>query len=568
MDERPAETPATLDPPFGTFEKVVRAIVAGGGEKLRILELTRQRAVLLQPQALGAVRIVCVRFEPERTDEKTLRLELAANPPLPVDLVLVGGDQGAWKLLKRARPFYTPNRVGLVQLDDRLELRAERATLAGKLLSPAAEKIAPLSVDPESWSELLARSAASRAAAAEERVIGDRFATLFKQRRPFATWAIAVAIAIVFALQLYLGGSDPTAPLLIRMGALARDRVFGGEWWRLLSCTFLHGGPMHVLLNVYVLVVLGSFLERIIGTARFLILYLASAIAGSLGSALLLKAGFSVGASGAVWGLLGAHAFLAYRSRGLLPDALLPGARRAALINLGLNVVNSFRPHVDLWAHFAGGAAGALIFASGLLTRGLPPLSEDAAAARPVPTPRGLWLLGGLAALLLVAGPSTAILVGKPQQLREPAALEVRKLPELGVALAMPAGLPERMEKSPAGPTYVFGDVMADPATVAVFALPLPPLDAAARAQELAGLTRSLELPKGAKLLAAPASFPRGADLGLAVSYSFPSKLVLERAFLFLPGRLVRVEVLRWPQLDAAAPPGLARRLVESARVL
>jgi hypothetical protein len=52
------------------------------------------------------------------------------------------------------------------------------------------------------------------------------------------------------------------------------------------------------------------------------------------------------------------------------------------------------------------------------------------------------------------------------------------------------------------------------------------------------------------------------------MSYSFPSKLVLERAFLFLPGKLVRVEVLRRPQLGAAAPPGMARTIIESARVL
>jgi hypothetical protein len=176
--------------------------------------------------------------------------------------------------------------------------------------------------------------------------------------------------------------------------------------------------------------------------------------------------------------------------------------------------------------------------------------------------------MGAVAALLLLGGPTLAFLVGKPYQLRQPARLAERQLTRAGLSLSLPRAAAERVQETPDGPTFVFGDVLSDPVSVAVFTVPLPPLDANEVAEQMATVQRSLKKPEGSTQSDAPVTFTRGFDAGLTVSYSFPSKLVLEVAFLFLPGKLVRLEVYRWPQLGEAARPGMARKLIETARPL
>jgi rhomboid protease GluP len=556
---------------FGLFEQVVLGAVSHAGAKLDIAELDRNRCTLRLPHGLGGeVAVVCLRFRPEVAAAE-LKQVAALAKALPVDIVLVGGGAEAWPLLRKARPFYTPMRIGLLHIDDQRQVRQDRTTVAAKLLTPLEEKVEPRVV-PERWSQLLERSASTRAQAVQRGAELEGFTALFKQRKPIATWSIAAVIGIVFGVEVLLGGAQQEPPTLMRMGALLPARVVAGEWWRVLSCTFLHSGLVHVLLNVYVLLILGGFLERIIGPARFLLLYLASALAGSAGSALFLKTGFSVGASGAVWGLLGAHAVLAYRSTGLLPQAIVPGARRAAVINLVINVLNSFRPHVDLWAHFAGGAAGAVFFVSGALTRGLPRLDEAHPAAptaslAKIPTPGAVWVGGALAAALLLGAPAIGFLQGHALDLRRPPELSRRELAGQGLSVELPSRAPERVvELPPHGRELMFGDVVADPLSVVVWSAPIPKLDAEQMAAELATFKKSLEVPQNAKPTSPPADFQRGGDPGITVTYSYPSGLMLERAFLFLPGKLVRVEILRWSQYPVAAPPGMARRLVETVR--
>lgn len=191
------------------------------------------------------------------------------------------------------------------------------------------------------------------------------FATLLNARKPVATYAVLGLIGATFALQFLAGSGSVGAPV-IEMGALAHDLVMQGEWWRLASVTLLHGSVMHVAFNGYVLYALGSLIERLLGSSRFLVLYVVSGVAASCGS-LLLNVGVSVGASGAIWGLLGALAALSFGPNQLLPASVRKGAKRATIVNLGLNTLVSFLPRVDWAAHFVGGAAGALLLMSGLL---------------------------------------------------------------------------------------------------------------------------------------------------------------------------------------------------------
>ncbi len=363
--------------PFGDYELVVQTLVAHGGEKLEVQGLSRVISVFVVKRTLSSVQIAVLRHLPESVTamQGQLKALMKAAKTMPLDIVLVGGDEEAKRLLQKSRPLYTPRRIGLLHIGNGGRTWSQGPTVAGALLLPFEAKSSGVQSDPSAWALLLQRTAQGREQAHALHVELQAFAAVVKKRKPIATWSIAALIAVIFACELLLGGPG-SPPVLVRMGALVPSRIADGEWWRLLSCTFLHAGWVHVLLNVYVLVILGEFLERIIGPARFVVLYTFSAIAGSLGSALLLKAEMSVGASGAVWGLLGAHGILAFRSNGLLPSALIPGAKKAAKINLVINILNSFRPYVDMWAHFAGGAAGAVLFLSGLLTRTLPKLGE------------------------------------------------------------------------------------------------------------------------------------------------------------------------------------------------
>lgn len=566
-----------IDVPFGSFERVVSAIVAQAGAKLSVHELSREGCVFMLKRGLGKVRIVVLRFVEGAAEHTQIQLKelFKTARDAPLDVVLIGGGPAAQRLLKSARPFYTPMRIGLLHIADDLTCWHQKLIGVNGLLLPLEKKLAAAPPDFETWQELLDQSHASRQELAQHAEELQAFSTTIGQRTPIATYSIAAIIGAVFALQLYVAGAQSTIGL-VRMGALVPERVAAGEWWRLISCTFLHAGWMHVLLNTYVLLILGMFLERIIGPARFLIIYAASALAGSLGSYMFLKASFSVGASGAVWGLLGAHAILAFRPQGLLPAALIPGAQKAAMINLGINVLNSFRPHVDMWAHFAGGAAGAALFATGLLTRTIPRLGDlehsDAPvsqAEQRIPTSGPLWFGSGLAVLLLAGGLAVALVAGRPLELRSGIPATRQRIEEVGVSLMLPTRRPPKVSTAPNGKEVVFGDLLADPMVISVFTLQLPaPLDDAGLKREMRGLKSSLKAPKGTSEMGKPLAFRSSGDAGVTAIYRYPSGLILERAFLFRGTRVVRVEVLRWPDRERIAPAGSARKIIESAQIL
>lgn len=544
------DQPSTPEPIAPAFARVVQAIIERGEERHELLALSPVEASFTVKRGLGAVALVVLTLDagqPERTRARLGELIKLWSPRQPLDLVLVGGDASARRLLRSARPLFTANRVGLCHVNDRLEAWSQRTTVAHKLLHPAARTIAAAEPDPERWRELARRSAAKQAQLVEQAAEVQAFAGLVRQRRPVVTWSIAGVIGVVFGLQLLWGSTSPVA--LIRLGALSPARVAEGEWWRLISCTFLHGGWLHVALNTYVLIILGTFLERIVGPARFLLLYAVSALVGSLGSMAFLGEGFSVGASGAVWGLLGAHAILAFRPRGLLPAALIPGARRAAGINLGINVLNSFRPYVDMWAHFAGGAAGAALFAAAL-TRGLPRLGElerQDGGAPEIPASRPLRAAAVLAALVLVGGMALALLTGRPWTLRQP--VPTLRVDVEGVSIELPH-LPRGATKNKDAVEHTFGDPLGDPVMAGVRVFPAP--DPATVPRELAALKRALVPPDKATQVAPPRTFSDRGDAGLTVSYRYPSGVTLERAFLFRPRRFIIVELLRWPEAAAA----------------
>jgi len=168
--------------------------------------------------------------------------------------------------------------------------------------------------------------------------------------KPYVTWTLIGLTVAVFLWQFAVG-----------VGAVAEDYgmwpfgiVLYGEWWRLLTAAFLHGSWLHIAFNMYVLFVLGPTLERVLGHARFVVLYVVAALGGSVASYTFSDPRtVSVGASGAIFGLMGALIVAGRRMRWDITQVL---------ILLGINVVIGFlSPEVDWRAHFGGLVVGALV---------------------------------------------------------------------------------------------------------------------------------------------------------------------------------------------------------------
>jgi membrane associated rhomboid family serine protease len=396
----------------------------------------------------------------------------------------------------------------------------------------------------------------------------QRFQQVLGTRTPVVTYVLAVAIAACFGLELLWGGSE-SLPTLVRMGALVRERALWDEPWRLVSCTFLHAGFMHFLFNVYVLLALGTMLERILGRERFLVLYVASALGGSLASTLALGEGISVGASGAIWGLLAAEAVLAPRPAGLLPAVVIPGLKRAALINLGINVVNSLRPEVDWAAHLGGGIVGGLLVLAGVLTVGLPRLADSSTEAAPADR-KPAWLRPAAIALtgVLLAGGAYGVIQGAPWALQAEPELVRRPLGDSGLGIELPAtlGEPVELRQVPGQVTAVYGDLLSDAVVVEVFVMRFePPLSEEQLVAELQGLEQAMaaSAPEGAKPVGQPRQVTEGsARYGLSL-YRFENGLTFERAAFLTPGFGGRVDVGTWPQVTDGYR-GLAERAARS----
>ena len=144
--------------------------------------------------------------------------------------------------------------------------------------------------------------------------------------------------------------------------------VAEGEWWRMLTAAFLHGGIIHLGLNMLMLWWIGTPMEEAIGRARYLALYVVSALAGSAGALLLTEAGRpTVGASGAIFGLLGA-ALVLERQR----NYVLGGSALSIIV---LNLILTFAvPNISVGGHLGGLAGGAgVAFALSGFGRGTAP---------------------------------------------------------------------------------------------------------------------------------------------------------------------------------------------------
>jgi len=176
---------------------------------------------------------------------------------------------------------------------------------------------------------------------------------------PYVTYSIIGVTAFFYVLQLlsnFAFGRD----LLVIYGARINEAILAGELWRFLTPALLHGSLPHIAFNMYALLSFGTGLERYFGHGRFLLLYVLGAFAGNVAS-FLFSPGYSVGASTAIFGLLGAEAIFLIQNR-----KVFPGQFRSAIGNIvfiaaiNLFIIGSL-PGIDNWGHI-GGLVGGLMF--------------------------------------------------------------------------------------------------------------------------------------------------------------------------------------------------------------
>ncbi len=165
---------------------------------------------------------------------------------------------------------------------------------------------------------------------------------------------VAVALGTLLSGATATGGGGIGSSTLLSDGSVSRFTVEQGEYWRLITAGFLHAGFFHLLFNMITLYILGTLLEPVLGHVRFGLIYFVSLLAGSFGALLLQPTAPTVGASGAIFGLMGA-AVIVMRHRGM------PLMESGLGLWIGLNLLITFTiPGISIGGHIGGLIGGGL----------------------------------------------------------------------------------------------------------------------------------------------------------------------------------------------------------------
>ena len=178
---------------------------------------------------------------------------------------------------------------------------------------------------------------------------------IFKVKKPVVTYTLIIINVVIFLLMYIMGNGSEDSLTLLMFGANYPALVRGGEYFRLITSAFLHIGFLHLIFNNYALYVIGSQLESFLGKFKFLVVYLVSALCGSLMS-MLFTDGISAGASGAIFGLLGSILYFGYNYRVYLGSVLKSQIIPLIILNLAIGFLT---PGIDNAAHI-GGLLGGL----------------------------------------------------------------------------------------------------------------------------------------------------------------------------------------------------------------
>lgn len=181
---------------------------------------------------------------------------------------------------------------------------------------------------------------------------------IFSYGKARITFALVFLNLIIFFM-LELNGGSTDIDTLVKYGAKYNPAIVSGEWWRIISSMFLHIGALHLFMNMLAIYYLGTAVERIYGSSRFIIIYFISGIIGSLTS-FAFNTHIAAGASGALFGLFGALLYFGVIYKQLFYQTMGKSIIFILLINL---VFGFLIPQIDMGAH-VGGLIGGFIAAA------------------------------------------------------------------------------------------------------------------------------------------------------------------------------------------------------------
>ncbi len=327
----------------------------------------------------------------------------------------MGREKPLWERMLEALGFNTMRlRWKLQQREIERERRENRAANERRSLSYEHKLCPSCSLTVDRDAKVCPRCQRPLASATMTR-LGRYLRRVFPEGSySYSLFFVAVNVIFYVAMVLQSGGpealfSGPNNRVALRFGAWFVPLLLEGEWWRLVTPTFLHFGTLHLVFNCLWLAQLGPGLEQLLGRSRFLVFYVVTGAGGfvvSIGYRVLSGSigGVGGGASGVVFGLIAGALTLAYVRKAPGTSFFKEGLLKWALFG----VVMSFLPGIDLAAHLGGALFGSLL-ALGMATRDQARRLSDR-----------LWLLFELLCLFWVVGafaltvacPPTALLKG------------------------------------------------------------------------------------------------------------------------------------------------------------
>lgn len=180
---------------------------------------------------------------------------------------------------------------------------------------------------------------------------------IFSYKQPIVTYII-MAICIILFILMELSGGSTNSQTLLKYGANLDVLVKNGEYYRLFTCIFLHIGIMHLLCNMYSLYIIGREVENLFGKIKYIIIFILSGIFGSIMSLAFTHNTISAGASGAIFGLLGALLYFGMHYRTYLGEAIKRSIIPIIVVNL---IIGFFAEGIDLAAYIGGLVGGVLV---------------------------------------------------------------------------------------------------------------------------------------------------------------------------------------------------------------
>lgn len=181
-----------------------------------------------------------------------------------------------------------------------------------------------------------------------------RVENVFKMKKPIITYSLVIINILMYIIPILFG----TYNALLDKYSIYGPAVRAGQYYRLITGTFIHANIFHLFFNCYALAILGSQLESFLGKPKYLIVYLFSALIGSLFSVTFTGNYYSIGASGAIFGLMGSLVYFGYHYRVYLGNVVKSQIIPLILMNLGIGFLV---PGIDNSAHIGGLLGGALI---------------------------------------------------------------------------------------------------------------------------------------------------------------------------------------------------------------